>query len=112
MQQKYGVAAMFHKVIVTTTYIPAYFEEQVRSLQKVNVFLGNRIADDGEPVIQLVRIAWLPDVCLGDNCDSHSCLSVGISAFLLGEWIWSIPGTGKMDFWVISSNFLQPRATT
>ena len=70
---------MFHKVIVTTTYIPAYFEEQVRSLQKVNVFLGNRIADDGEPVIQLVRNAWLPDVCLGDNCDSHSCRSVSIS---------------------------------
>jgi hypothetical protein len=45
---------MVHKVIVTSAYIPVNFEEQVRSPQKANVFLGHRIADDGEPSIQLV----------------------------------------------------------
>ena len=79
MQPEDGAKDMVHKVIVTSGYIPVNFEEQVRSLQKVDVFLGNLIADYGEPIIQLVRNASLHDVCLGDTCDSCPCLDVSIS---------------------------------
>ncbi len=45
---------MVHKVIVASADLLVNFEEQVRGFWKVDVFFGDRIADDGQPGIQLI----------------------------------------------------------
>jgi len=54
----------------------------VGSLQKVDVFLGDHIADNDQPGIQLVRNPRLNNAGLRDNCDSRLRLAMGVALTL------------------------------
>ena len=52
----------------------------MRSIREVNLLLGDRLADDGQPGIQLIRNTWLSNTGLGDQRDSgrYHDMSVGV----------------------------------
>lgn len=86
VQPEDGAKGMIREVIAATTRIPVNFEKQVRGLQKVNVFLGDHIADDGQPGIQLFRDLRLDNASLSDHRESsgHLGVSVGIPLWVSG----------------------------
>jgi hypothetical protein len=75
---------MIREVIVASAGIFMYFQEEVGSLLKLNVFFGDNIADNVYPGIQLVRNPGISNTGLRDNCDSGLRLAMGI-AFTL--WV-------------------------
>jgi hypothetical protein len=75
---------MIREVIVASAGIFMYFQEEVGSLPKLNVFLGDHIADNVYPGIQLVRNPGIRNTGLRDNCDSGWRLAMGV-AFTL--WV-------------------------
>jgi len=78
MQPENGAKDVVHKVIVASAQILVDFEKQMRGLRKVNVFLSDYTADNGQPSIQLDGNAWLHDAGLRDNCDSSPCRGVSV----------------------------------
>jgi len=54
VQPKDGAKTVICEVIVASTCILMNFEEQVRAVQKVSKFFIDRIADYGQPGIQVV----------------------------------------------------------
>ena len=48
------------------------------SLLKLDFFLGDHIANNGYPGIQLVRNPGISNAGLRDNCDSCLCLAMGV----------------------------------
>ncbi len=86
VQPEDGAKGMIREVIVARARILVNFKEQVRGLRKVNVFLGDHIADDGQPGIQLVRNPRLGNAGLRDHRDSgrHLGVSVGIPVWASG----------------------------
>lgn len=59
-----------------------YFQEEVGSLLKPDISLGDHIADNGYPGIQLVRNPGIGNAGLRDNCDSCLCLAMGVALTL------------------------------
>ncbi len=84
IQPENGAKDVVHKVVVASAQILVDFEKQMRGLRKVNVFLSEYIADDGQPSIQLVGNAWLHDASFRDNCDSSPCRGVSV---VLPLWV-------------------------
>jgi hypothetical protein len=73
---------MIREVIVASARIFMYFQEEVVTLLNLNVFLGDHIADNGYPGIQLVRNPGIRNAGLRDNCDSCLRLAVGVALTL------------------------------
>ena len=59
-----------------------YFQEEVGSLLKLDILLGNHIADNCYPGIQLVRNLRIFNTGLRDNCDSCLRLAMGVALTL------------------------------
>jgi hypothetical protein len=73
---------MIREVIVASARIFMYFQEEVGTLLNLNVFLGDHIADNGCPGIQLVRNPGISNAGLRDNCNSCLRLAVGVALTL------------------------------
>ena len=56
----------------------------MRRFWKVNVFLGDHIADYGQPGVQLIRNTWLHNASLRDNFDSFPCVGMSV---VLPLWV-------------------------
>ena len=73
---------MVREVIVASARLFVYFQEEVGSFLKPDISLGDHIADNGYPGIQLVRNPGISNAGLRDNCNSCLSLAMGVALTL------------------------------